>query len=87
MHSVAFFHHDDEFEVEIHSEKDDLVDCMNKLPTKQNQAVNLFYIHGKSYKEIADMTGQSINKVRSFIQNGRRNLKICMEKKNGTKPI
>jgi RNA polymerase sigma-70 factor (ECF subfamily) len=86
MHSEALLHHDDEFEVEIHAEKDDLVDCMSKLPTKQNQAVNLFYIQGKSYKEIADMTGQSTNKVRSFIQNGRRNLKICMEKKNGTKP-
>ncbi|MCY7293570.1 MAG: hypothetical protein LH615_15440 [Ferruginibacter sp.] len=40
----------------------------------------MFYLSEKCYKEIADFTAIDINKVRSFIQNGRRNLKICMEK-------
>ena len=45
------------------------------------EVIELFYLKEKSYKTISDMTGIDTNKVRSFIQNGRRNLKICMEKK------
>ena len=54
--------------------------CIEQLPGEQKQAIQLFYLQGKCYKEIADLTETEINKVRSFIQNGRRNLKICMEK-------
>ena len=54
--------------------------CIRKLPTEQKRVVEMFYLSEKCYKEIADATDTDINKVRSFIQNGRRNLKICMEK-------
>jgi len=54
--------------------------CIEKLPVEQKHAIQLFYLQEKCYKEIADLTETDINKVRSFIQNGRRNLKICMEK-------
>jgi len=54
--------------------------CIEQLPAEQKQAIQLFYLKEKCYKEIADLTETDINKVRSFIQNGRRNLKICMEK-------
>lgn len=54
--------------------------CMEQLPAEQKQAVQLFYLQEKCYKEISESTQTDINKVRSFIQNGRRNLKICMEK-------
>ncbi len=54
--------------------------CMEQLPAEQKQAVQLFYLQEKCYKDIAEQTDTDINKVRSFIQNGRRNLKICMEK-------
>lgn len=54
--------------------------CIEQLPEDQKQAIQLFYLKEKCYKEIADTTNTDINKVRSFIQNGRRNLKICMEK-------
>jgi len=54
--------------------------CIENLPAEQKQAIQLFYLQGKCYKEIADLTETDINKVRSFIQNGRRNLKICIEK-------
>jgi len=40
----------------------------------------LFYLQRKCYKEIEATTGIEWNKVRSYIQNGRRNLKICMDK-------
>jgi len=56
--------------------------CLESLPGKQKTAVELFYLEGKCYQEIAAQTGLEWNKVRSFIQNGRRNLKICMDKQN-----
>jgi RNA polymerase sigma factor (sigma-70 family) len=54
--------------------------CIEQLPAEQKTAIQLFYLQEKCYKEIADTTALDINKVRSFIQNGRRNLKICMDK-------
>jgi RNA polymerase sigma-70 factor (ECF subfamily) len=53
--------------------------CLQTLSQEQKQTVELFYLQNKCYKEIAAITGIEWNKVRSFIQNGRRNLKICME--------
>ena len=54
--------------------------CLAQLVPDQKQAVSLFYLQGKCYNEIATITGIEWKKVRSFIQNGRRNLKICMDK-------
>ena len=57
-----------------------LEQCLERLPAEQKQAIQLFYLENKCYNEIAEQTGMEWNKVRSLIQNGRRNLKICMEK-------
>lgn len=54
--------------------------CIDGLQDEQKQAVSLFYLREKSYHEIVAETGIEWNRVRSLIQNGRRNLKICMEK-------
>ncbi|MEO8765338.1 MAG: sigma-70 family RNA polymerase sigma factor [Ginsengibacter sp.] len=54
--------------------------CIEQLPREQKEAIQQFYLQEKCYKEIADTTKTDIGKVRSFIQNGRRNLKICIEK-------
>ncbi|MBO9632484.1 MAG: sigma-70 family RNA polymerase sigma factor [Chitinophagaceae bacterium] len=54
--------------------------CLQTLSDEQKQTVELFYLQNKCYKEIATETGIEWNKVRSHIQNGRRNLKLCMEK-------
>lgn len=54
--------------------------CLDTLAGPQQQVIRLFYLEGKCYDEIVEITGQAWNQVRSFIQNGRRNLKICMEK-------
>ncbi|MEO5948490.1 MAG: sigma-70 family RNA polymerase sigma factor [Chitinophagaceae bacterium] len=53
--------------------------CLGTLTNEQREAVKLFYLDGKCYNEIVEITGQEWNQVRSFIQNGRRNLKLCME--------
>lgn len=53
--------------------------CLASLTEDQRRAVTLFYMEGKCYNEIVQLMGQEWNQVRSFIQNGRRNLKICMD--------
>ena len=57
-----------------------LEQCIGTLTSEQQQAIRLFYLEEKCYNEIVEITGKDWNQVRSFIQNGRRNLKICMEK-------
>lgn len=57
--------------------------CMETLSEEQRKSVDLFYLQEKCYKEVADMTGYDILKVKSYIQNGKRNLKICIEKNSG----
>lgn len=54
--------------------------CLEQLVPEQKQVVELFYLESKCYNEITTITGIEWKKVRSFIQNGRRNLKICMDK-------
>ncbi|RZK40850.1 MAG: sigma-70 family RNA polymerase sigma factor [Pedobacter sp.] len=54
--------------------------CMETLPEEQRKSVELFYLQEKCYKEVAEMTGYELVKVKSYIQNGKRNLKICIEK-------
>ena len=56
--------------------------CLKTLSLEQKESVELFYLQNKCYKEIAEITGLEWNKVRSLIQNGRRNLKICIEKES-----
>ncbi|MBC7903391.1 MAG: sigma-70 family RNA polymerase sigma factor [Gemmatimonadaceae bacterium] len=55
--------------------------CLGSLVPEQKIAVELFFLQQKSYNEVAEVTGLEWNKVRSLIQNGKRNLKICMESK------
>ncbi len=58
-----------------------LEQCIDTLAEEQKRSVMLFYLENKCYNEIAELTGYDWNKVRSYIQNGKRNLKICMEEK------
>lgn len=53
--------------------------CIQSLSEEQKKTVELFYLQQKCYDEIAEITGYEWNKVRSYIQNGRRNLKNCMD--------
>lgn len=60
-----------------------LESCIEKLPAKQRITVDLFFLQEKCYKEVAEVSGYNLNEVKSFIQNGKRNLKICMESNAG----
>ena len=55
--------------------------ALKELNPEQQQCVTLFYLQKKSYQEISDETGYSMLQVKSYIQNGKRNLKIMIEKK------
>ncbi len=61
-----------------------LEQAIDELNDEQKKCVELFYLKEKSYVEIAEMTGFSLNEVKSYIQNGKRNLKIKLEKISGT---
>lgn len=56
--------------------------AMDVLGEEQHKAIRLFYFDFKSYDEIAKLMETSINKVKSLIQNGKRNLKIKLENGN-----
>lgn len=56
-----------------------LEECIKRLIEGQQECVRLFYLNEKCYKEITIVTGFDLHQVKSFIQNGKRNLKICME--------
>ena len=55
--------------------------ALKELNREQQQCVTLFYLQKKSYQEISEQTGYSLMQVKSYIQNGKRNMKILIEKK------
>ena len=56
-----------------------LMDAIIKLNPEQQQCVSLFYLEKKSYAEIVGITGYTMQQVKSFIQNGKRNLRLMIE--------
>jgi RNA polymerase sigma factor (sigma-70 family) len=58
-------------------------ECLQQLEPKQRNCMQLFYLEEKSYNQIIALTGMNYMEVKSAIQNGKRNLKILMNKKFG----
>ena len=58
-----------------------LEEAMKELNEEQRICVNLFYLQKQSYQQITERTGYNLMQVKSYIQNGKRNLKIIVEKK------
>lgn len=77
MENQLLLHPEDEPELEGNLTK--LEKCIETLANEQKECVQLFYLKEKCYKDIVHYTGFEMKKVKSFIQNGKRNLKICME--------
>jgi len=78
MENQLLLHLEDETELEGNLTK--LEKCIETLINEQKQCIQLFFLQEKCYREIAQFTGFDLNQVKSFIQNGKRNLKICMER-------
>lgn len=79
MESTSVSHPIEETEDQLLQER--LKNCMEQLKEEQRRCVELFYYHQRCYKEIATELALDENKVKSAIQNGKRNLKICIESK------
>ena len=58
----------------------EMEDSLDGLGENQRRCLELFYLEMKCYREVSELTGFSLNEVKSFIQNGKRNLKILMSK-------
>lgn len=78
MEIALTLHHDTETSV-LEDDLGKLESCIDKLNEEQQACIRFFYIEKKSYQEVVDLTGFDLKKVKSYIQNGRRNLKICVE--------
>ena len=76
---------DETLEGNPHLEKDELLNRMTvaleQLSNEQKQCIILFYLEKRSYQEIAEITGFTLMQVKSYIQNGKRNMKIMLENK------
>jgi len=76
---------EEEIKINAHLEKEKLLQAMSasmdELNTEQKQCLTLFYLEKKSYQEVVEKTGFSIMQVKSYIQNGKRNLKLLLDKK------
>ncbi len=83
------FSWDEEAGKNKHLEKEQLLELMSEaleeLGKEQKLCVILFYLEKRSYQEIAESTGFTLMQVKSHIQNGKRNLKLLMEKKTAEK--
>jgi RNA polymerase sigma-70 factor (ECF subfamily) len=58
-----------------------LEDAITELSEEQRQCVILFYLKKNSYQQVTEKTGFNLLQVKSYIQNGKRNLKIILERK------
>lgn len=66
-------------------EKDTLLtmieEALQLLQPNQRECISLFYLEKKSYRQISDRTGFTEQQVKSYIQNGKRNMRLMIEKK------
>ena len=80
MESDEILHLLDEEDDEDNERTQALQRCMEALPENQRISVTRFFMDELSYADIVELTGYSLKSVKSYIQNGKRNLKICVEK-------
>lgn len=59
-----------------------LKDCIELLKAEQKQCIEMFYYQKLCYQEIANSLKMEEKKIKSYLQNGKRNLKICLEGKH-----
>jgi RNA polymerase sigma-70 factor, ECF subfamily len=81
METVTDLHPLDEDEKTELMEKA-LEDCIKRLKEDQKKCIMQFYYENRCYNEISENLGLDEKKVKSHLQNGKRNLKICLEEKN-----
>ena len=77
----------EDLSLSLHIEKNRQLELMNEslkeLSKEQQLCLTLFYLEKKSYQQITELTTFNLLQVKSYIQNGKRNLKLLLEKKLG----
>ncbi|MBQ3689846.1 MAG: sigma-70 family RNA polymerase sigma factor [Bacteroidales bacterium] len=75
---------EDIFNQEDRQQKDKMIDKLSSaveaLPKEQKICIELFYLKGKSYAEITELTDYDFKKIKSYLQNGKRNLRNFLTK-------
>jgi len=81
IYSVDFMESEHQLDLLFENEKriELLQLALAQLKPEQQQCVRMFYIDDRSYQYISDQTGFEVKKVKSYIQNGKRNLQLIME--------
>lgn len=74
-----------EDKIALESDLVSLEECISELKEEQKRCVKKFFLEKKCYSIVAEETGLSLKHIKSHIQNGKRNLKICMEAKHVTR--
>jgi RNA polymerase sigma-70 factor (ECF subfamily) len=82
MENNSDLHPIDRDEVDIEA---GLADCIERLNDEQKECIRQFYYESRCYSEIAKNLSIDEKKVKSHLQNGKRNLKLCLEEKNERK--
>jgi RNA polymerase sigma-70 factor, ECF subfamily len=59
-----------------------LEECIERLKEEQKNCIRQFYFENRCYNEISADLNMDVKKVKSYLQNGKRNLKLCLEEKN-----
>ncbi len=84
IHASSFMETDANWHLKSHEAKEEelsaLEQAIETLNEEQRSCIRLFYLQEKSYHEVSALTGYTMNEVKSFIQNGKRNLKLKLEK-------
>ena len=84
--SISIMESEDKLALAIDGTKEQqeisLYKAIEKLKEEQRKCIELVYLQQKSYLETANITGYDINKVKSYVQNGKRNLQIALSKLN-----
>lgn len=83
-HASSFMETEPDWHLKSHEAKEQelsaLEQAIGELNEAQQNCIRLFYLQEKSYQEVSQITGYTMNEVKSFIQNGKRNLKLKLEK-------
>jgi RNA polymerase sigma-70 factor, ECF subfamily len=82
MENNAGLHPIDEDSADLEAE---LADCIKRLKDEQRECIRLFYFENRCYNEIAVYLSIDEKKVKSHLQNAKRNLKLCLEEKHAGK--
>ncbi|MCZ8285472.1 MAG: sigma factor-like helix-turn-helix DNA-binding protein, partial [Bacteroidia bacterium] len=84
IHASSFMETDTNWHLKSHEAKEEELSALElaveELNEEQRRCIRLFYLQEKSYQEVSQLTGYTMNEVKSFIQNGKRNLKLKLEK-------